>query len=103
MQESELKQRIAELIWDGAMMLQREGNISCNQIADRILELFHDRTVPDEYLKQCDCHDWTARLPDMVFRHKPACPKHDPRYELALLADDRHQANMQKIREASDR
>jgi len=52
MQESELKQRIAELIWDGAMMLQREGNISCNQIADRILDLFQSKlgiagTEPD--------------------------------------------------------
>jgi hypothetical protein len=97
MQNSDLRKQIAEII-DELSGDRGMRDFSAYQIADRILGLFHDRAVPPEYLEECDCNDWTARLPDMVFQHKPACPKHDPRYELALLADHRHQEVLRQIR-----
>jgi hypothetical protein len=50
-----------------------------------------------------DCATYTASLRDMVFQRKPDCPNHDPRWELALLADHRYQAVMQGIRAAGGR
>lgn len=98
MRESKLFHRIENIVADG----ERKGR-PCEETTAAILRLFYDRTVPPEYLESCDCHDWTATIRDAAFQHKPACPKHDPRFELAILAEYKHQSAMQRLAEASDR
>jgi hypothetical protein len=98
MRESKLFTMIEDIVCHG----ERTGVLH-QETASEILNLFYDRAVPPEYLEECDCATYTATLRDMVFQHKPACPKHDPRCELALLADHRYQAVMQGIRAAGVR
>jgi hypothetical protein len=98
MRESNLSQRVENIVSHGERIGARH-----EETALKILNLFYDRAVPPEYLEDCDCATYTASLQDMVFQHKPACPNHDPRWELALLADHRYQAVMQGIRAAGGR
>ena len=100
MRESQLIQTIEDLISHG----ERKG-IRHQETAREILHQFYDLridSVPESYMRSCDCHDWAASIKHMVFQHKPGCPQHDVRCEFVLLANHRHNTTMHAIRSGDE-